>query len=357
MYNNRELVRESLLKKILKTRSLVSSEREKAMIDTVKLKTQHFRVKKIDCLEGVEYHKKLFPTLQKNGWQVGMFPGNREYAYLNLEDLNLDIRFNNVGHLYLYARCEVPRLLKGKGAIFYDSRSDLADKLNAGFLKAGLKVQLDKIKLGRLDLFKNIVMDGLPLTPGQFVTCIDDFLYGGRYKRSGVTSEEGAKTFSLYNNTRELCIYDKTSQMAHKYHVDIENLVARCEARIKKTRVLEKIGLGTFEDLDSASEASLKEKFNSEVKKRMVEVKKKIRLARPINLEQLELFKAGAWAKMQGGLTQAEQVINDLYQQGKIKKTKKHQELNRVKQGLALVHDKVGDFPLTAIELLDLLTY
>ena len=247
------------------------------MIDTIHLYTPYFSVDK-----------------KGKGW-VESITENKDTGEV-MEKL-----FNNQGTVkitannrFLYANFTAIGLLQGKGKYEYDYQelSELTDSLKKEFDKLGVRVDMESLKVGRFDIYKNIEVERIP---SYYINLIQPVFYNARYKKKVDTFK--SSTLTLYNRSRELCIYDKRQDFKEKYGIDIGKNILRSEVRLKKHRIVEKRNIDTLTDLISMQEVELKKIYNREVKDKMVN---KALLLHTLDLNAGEKYILGQWLSENG---------------------------------------------------------
>ncbi len=169
-----------------------------------------------------------------------------------LESLPLNIHFS------------IPKLLnRGKYNLDFN-HSDIGEV--RGFLDDTLrpfKVKSDSLKVGRVDIYKNIRIE-----PLSFIYTIEGFPHYNRYKKQTYFSD-GVYNLTYINKSKELGLYDKTTELKHKYNIDLGFSVVRSELRFKKHKVCKDFGIDRFRDAEEMikEEKALKVIYNSQVEK------------------------------------------------------------------------------------------
>lgn len=164
-------------------------------------------------------------------------------AYANHEDFQVDVAwaYDNIG---VYAKMSVPKMHYNNGLNFQGvSDTDTInaiDSLQNGLREIGVKTDIWKSRINRVDTFSNIKTEH----PFEDYAGVLGCLRARRMKKLNY----GASTFLWHNTQAELTCYDKEQEMRSKVAKNklsktlldsIPARVARFEHRVKKGRKLE----------------------------------------------------------------------------------------------------------------------
>jgi hypothetical protein len=175
---------------------------------------------------------------------------NGKNAYHNSDILNLDIRTYFKQGIKAHLKYSLPKVYND-GINFHPvPKENLKDLF--GFIEnyldeeVGVKTKLIDSKIGRIDLFKNILTNENFHSYKPIFKKLD-------MKRKPYTREYPT-TYLQYNSISELCIYDKIEDMTQKIkNVNLSNYPKYCsrfEVRDFKNRnIVKKINIKTVQDI------------------------------------------------------------------------------------------------------------
>jgi len=202
------------------------------MIDTVKLYTENFSIKK----------NNRFEVMTRVDYSTGEIKS--EKLFCNLPNSNIDIK-ELKGDRKLFLQTSIPKLLYGTS--FYEtSENDIERAIQSIEQELELsgvyfdKNNLDNFKLSRVDFCKNIkvdhsIMDYLVLLSGFRKSRTDKF-------------EIKKETISFRNKSQELIIYNKIKEILDtvkeknilKLVENKEQNILRVESKLKKKSVIDR---------------------------------------------------------------------------------------------------------------------
>jgi len=205
------------------------------MLDTLKVYTDDFVIRDdaeivimpsvINYKTGETDNKKLFQR-SSGQWVKG------SKAFLNADNFNLTIKPNNLtDSSYIWVSLSVPKFLTGDN--FYPLDDNDAKGLPSGLeteLKnRGIGLNADNLKISRLDTFQNVYASE---TFNDYIP-VFQLLRAKRQNRRDYGS-----TFLWENSYRELCIYDKLTEVQNRgYQVEgYPKNTIRFEYRLLKSK-------------------------------------------------------------------------------------------------------------------------
>ena len=217
------------------------------MLDTIKIYTDDFAIKDnaeiellpstINYRTGETTKHKLFMN-ENHKWIEGA------KAYLNTDNFNLTIKpMPTSGEVYLWLQLSVPKFMTGDNFYPLDEKRSqgLPSELERELGSRGIGLSISDCKVSRIDTFKNVYAD----ESFEDYSKIFRLLRAKRQNRRDYGS-----TFLWHNNYREICVYDKITEVQNRGH-SIEGLpenTIRFEYRLLKSRSV-KDALG-FNEVD-----------------------------------------------------------------------------------------------------------
>lgn len=217
------------------------------MLDTLKVHTQYFTVKdraRVSVQPGLVNYE--------NGEQreVSLFKddlGRDVYGskvYVNTEIYNLTIQPMGAG-VELFLQTSLPKVVKDDNysPLTNSETVQAIDAIGQDLKSRGVLVNLDACELSRVDLFKNVVGDNDFMSYSPLFALLQS-------KRQN--KRDYGTTFTWSNTQREICVYDKLTEMQSRgvkvsgYPVN----TMRFEYRLKNSRVCKRaLGFSTVNKL------------------------------------------------------------------------------------------------------------
>lgn len=238
------------------------------MIDTIKLCLSDYEVSKnnkltiqpssYNCLDGSKNCD--YPLVYYNDSSLVEY-GSK--AFYNSDTFNLSITpKQNV--IFYHVQMSVPKVHNGNNyySVGKDGTTAVLKKVEKELKEVGIKTNIHKSKISRLDTFKNIV------TEESFQDYFEVFNSLNIPRKQKV---DYGTTFLFNNKQEEFCIYDKILEMKSKglnYSVYPENTM-RFENRLLKPRkIRDTLNLSLLEELINNYD-SVKEHFKNTFEKNL----------------------------------------------------------------------------------------
>ena len=254
------------------------------MIDTVKLYTESFSIKKnnkfeimnrVDCSTGELKSEKLFCNLPKSNIDIKELKGERK----------------------LFLQTSIPKLLYGTS--FYEtSENDIEraiESIETELKLSGVyfdKNNLDSFKLSRIDFCKNIKVDH---------SIMDYLSLLSTFKKSRTDKYEIKKeTLSFRNKSQEFTIYNKIKEILDtvkeksilKLVENKEQNILRFESKLKKKSVIDReLKNNKLKFTDIFSKEKSKTKLLKDINSIYSDKNSQLELNFKENLERLRYFK------------------------------------------------------------------
>jgi hypothetical protein len=231
------------------------------MLDTIKFYTDDFVIKdgagveilpaSINYKTGEQENHELFQR-SSGQWVRGA------KAYLNTDNFNVTVKPNNLGGgAWLWIQLSVPKFIAGDN--FYPlsdvEAKGLPEMLGAKLSDYGILINANALKVSRLDTFQNVYASE---TFSDYIPVFQLLKAKRQNKR------EYGSTFLWENSYRELCVYDKITEVKNQGR-SIEGLpenTIRFEYRLLRSKsVKNALGIKTakslFDNLGSVREMYL----------------------------------------------------------------------------------------------------
>ncbi len=217
------------------------------MLDTLKVYTPDFTIKdraRVSVQPGlVDYEtgEQKEVSLFKDGAGRDVY-GSK--AFVNTSQYNLTIQPMGAG-VQLFLQTSLPKVVKDDnyGALTNSETRQAVQEIGRDLKSRGIGLNLDSCGLSRVDLFKNIIGDNSFLSYSPLFSLLQS---KRQHKRDYGT------TFTWSNTQREICAYDKLTEMKARglnpvgYPVN----TIRFEYRLKNSRVCEReLKVSTVKDL------------------------------------------------------------------------------------------------------------
>jgi len=248
------------------------------MIDTIFLYSNDYK----PDFEG-DYERKIIED------EKGELKTEKYFRNTELYNLEFGIEKTHRGSLEsspLKIHFSIPKVLNNGVYNLDFNHSDIGEI--RGFLNHTLKpfgVNTDKLKVGRVDIYKNIQVE-----PSYFIHMVGIFPHYHRYKKQSYF-ENGVYNLTYMNKSKELGLYDKTTELKHKYRIDLGYPVVRSELRLKKHKVCSDFGIDRFRDVEELvkEEKTLKVVYNTQVGKIVKKAKAKKGVISIMSIEDLDM--------------------------------------------------------------------
>lgn len=186
--------------------------------------------------------------------------GNK--AYLNTEKLHVDIKPFSSGGVQCFVHFSVPAVHNGENyySVGREGTQAVMAKIEGELREAGIKTNIERANLSRIDTFKNVITEEPFLSYSPLFSTL---------QASRKIRRDYGTTFLWSNTQQELCIYDKIEEMDKKKintsHYPDQTM--RFEYRLLNKRKIENaMGFSEVRELPKNWE-EMKEKFNIAWKK------------------------------------------------------------------------------------------
>ena len=205
------------------------------MLDTVKFYTDDFVIRDdaeielmpsvIDYKTGETDNKNLFQR-SSGQWVKG------SKAFLNTDRLNLTIKpIGDHQSVFLWVSLSVPKFLTGDNFYSLDDNEakGLPSSLETELKNRGIGLDVNELKIGRLDAFKNVYAS----EAFEDYVPIFNILKAKRQNRRVYGS-----TFLWENTQREICVYDKLTEVKNRGYetLNYPKNTIRFEYRLLKSK-------------------------------------------------------------------------------------------------------------------------
>ena len=217
------------------------------MLDTLKVHTREFDVKdraRVSVQPGLvnyENGEQREVSLFKDDLQRDVYG---QKAFVNTERYNLTIQPMGAG-VELFLQTSLPKVIKDDNysPLTNSETVQAIDAIGQDLKSRGVVVNLDACELSRVDLFKNVIGDNDFLSYSPLFALLQS-------KRQ--QKRDYGTTFTWSNTQREICAYDKLTEMKSR-GVEVSGYpvnTMRFEYRLKNSRVCEReLGFSTVKKL------------------------------------------------------------------------------------------------------------
>lgn len=281
------------------------------MIHTLKLYTDKYDIKDISNFE----HQEIYS--RKTGEILS------EKEFINREDIHITKKWGKI-----WLEFTVPGIFKSKG--FYDYPFELLkkipEKLYNRVSDLGVELDPDDLRISRLDIYKNIEVE---MDASYYIILSNDLFQSGRYEKSFY--KYPSATLTLYNKSKEVCLYDKRSEILKKHGIDINKEIVRSEVRFKKAKVIMNyLGIKTLKDLINSDIKNLKISYNREIGNKII--KKKIPQNIPVEGKKLDFLLGFAVNAL--GFDFIKETLKNRFEKGKMCKSTYYNNLKKTREVL-----------------------
>jgi len=130
-------------------------------------------------------------------------------AFLNTETMNIDIKPFSSGGVQCFVHFSIPKIHNGENyySVGREGTQAVMKKVEGELKEAGIRTNIEKASLSRIDTFKNVITEEPFLSYSPLFSTLE---------ASRKIRRDYGTTFLWSNTQQELCIYDKIAEMEKK---------------------------------------------------------------------------------------------------------------------------------------------